>query len=108
MDACHASAPKEPDADLVSALDQKLVQPDATHCDAVPSRKIRLRCATVSDKTNAAKRERLLGIDGDAQLAERLERIRHQAFAAGLIDGRLSGIRNDDVESFQAGGNRRR
>src|SRR5271166_289110 len=103
----HVSAPKEPDAEIVRAIDQMLMQPDAPHGNAMSARKIGRHASARADKSNPAKRERLLGINADAQLAERLERIRHQAFAASLVDGWRGGIGHHDIEAFETRGDRR-
>ena len=44
----------------------------------------------------------MLGIERDAQPAERRERIRHQALAAGLVDGRQRGIRHGHAKAAGA------
>jgi hypothetical protein len=80
------------------------MQPDAAHCNAAIARKVRRHGPALADKTNSAKRERLAGIERDTQPAERIERIRHQAFAASLVDGRLRGVGDNYVETFEPRG----
>jgi hypothetical protein len=45
-------------------------------------------------------------MDGDAEILKSAKRIRHQAFAAGFVDGRLCAIRNRDVKTSLACGDR--
>jgi len=104
--AGDASAPEQFHAEFLRAIDQRLVQADAPHGDTASVRKIRGYRTAGADKADSAKSETLLGIERNAQLAQRRERIRHQAFAASFIDRWLCGVRHHHVEAFELRRNR--
>ena len=60
------------------------------------------------DELDAMERKCLAGREADAKLRERRNTVRHNAFAAGLVDGRQPAVSQQDGESGQPGGNRRR
>jgi hypothetical protein len=85
---------------LLRAIDQRLVQTDAPHRDAALAWEIRGNGAAGANETDPAKGERLLGIDLDAQLPQRIERIRHETFAASFVDRRLRRVGHNDIQSL--------
>ena len=76
------------------------MQGSSPDSNSIPLRKCALRGCSRFDKADAAKGHRLSGIERYAQVFERGDGVGHQPFAAGLINGRLGGIRNDDVETL--------
>ncbi len=60
-----------------------------------PAGKHSLGFHAMAYKTNAAERMCVALGNGDAKLLQSLDSIWHQAFAAGLVDGRDGAIRND-------------
>ncbi len=74
---CHVSSPQELYTQFLSAIDQELMQAYAPDRDPAVSREIRGHRTAGASETDPAKGERLLGIERDAQLAQRFERIRH-------------------------------
>ena len=108
VDSGHARAPEKLDAQFFGAIDHRLMQVDAPHRNAGFPAKVGRNPAAVANETNAAKRERVFRIELDSQATECAERVRHEPFAAGFVDGRLRSVRDGDVESLEPRCDRRR
>src|ERR1700722_17806131 len=65
-----------------------------------PTRKCRIDCKSGAEKTNTTEPATLFRIDGNSQLFKRRQAIGHQAFAAGLVNGRLSAVGHSNAESL--------
>src|SRR5579859_5953873 len=72
---------------------------DSVRC---PARKLSLGLRAVAHETNAAKRIRNALGNGDAELTQGLDSIRHEPFAAGLVDRRDRAIRYDHAQTVAA------
>src|SRR5579864_2212693 len=85
------------------------MQPRAANSDRLSLGKRGLDRHTGAVEPDAMKGERLLVIvQRETQAASRRERIGHQPFPAGLVDGRSRGIGHYYVESLQTRCDRRR
>ena len=89
-------------------VDQQLMQNCAPNSVACPVREIRLHLSVAVRETNAAKWRCLPGTYTNAQLAKRCQAIRHDAFAARFVDGRLRAVNDGDSKTRLSSRNGRR
>jgi hypothetical protein len=102
-DSADARTPEERYAGCGSALDHGLMQNRAAHSAAGSGRERSIDGGPGSKETDTAKRERILGGDGNTEPAQNGQRVRHQAFPTRLFDGRQRTIGDQDAETFVAG-----
>ncbi len=100
----NGGLPTEANAEFGGAIEQKLVEEFALHASAVAGRKSSLcgRGRGGIEKADAADAGEALGVAGgggkaDPEFAEGRQGVRHQALAAGFIDGRLHAV--DDMNT---------
>jgi hypothetical protein len=83
------------------------VQHNSTNADALPCGKFCFSAEFAIDKTHPAKHESVRRGHPDAKLFQHSNCVRHQTFAAGLVDWRLGSIRYHDLEPSRACGDGR-
>ena len=98
LDSRRLLPPQGRHAGGLCVLHEKLVQPRAADSDAGFLGEGGLGDVPVIQEADSAKRRALLGVEPDAQPAQRRDAIRHQALAARLVDRRNAAIHHADVE----------
>src|SRR6476646_8715033 len=88
-------------------LQQQLVQQDTPDTQPTALRKFRGNRTSRADKPDPVKRPRFASIQRYAQLSQNFQAVRHQSFATGLIDRRLSTVRHYNAHSLLARGDGR-
>ena len=94
-----ARAPVQGSTHLRRSVDQHLMQDRAPNSIAGTMREIRLHLILGVKEANAAKRRCLSGTYGNAQLAKCCQAVRHDALAAGFVDGRLCAVNDGDLKT---------
>jgi hypothetical protein len=100
--------PVEPDAECDGAIEKKLMQHGAMKAAPIAVGEGGLGGAGAADEANATQRmacglKEFLGggmVEVDAELGESGEGVRHEAFAAGFVDRRLSAVCYFDMEAL--------
>src|SRR6185295_14325641 len=82
---------------------QQLVQGGTAHSEAGSARETCVYRDPGAVKAYPAKGESALGADADSQLAQRGQRIRHEALAAWFIDGRMPSVGDQNAHAFASG-----
>ncbi len=82
------------------SLDENPVQGGSSDTHSQPLGECTLHGCSRFDETDSAEGHRLSGIECHAEVFERRDGVGHQTFATGLINGRLGGIRDYDVETL--------
>ena len=106
FNAGDGCAPQQANAERRGAIDHDFVQRGAAQAKAGTGAKFRLGGQAAGAETDAAKRMACRLPDRDAQRARGGDAVRHDAFAAGLVDGRAAAIGHGDVETEPPGGDR--
>jgi hypothetical protein len=70
------------------------------NADAAASREARSRLVMAGKECNAVERSTIAGSDLNPKRGQIFACIRHQALAAGLVDGRAKSIGNQNIQSF--------
>jgi hypothetical protein len=83
---------------MLRLFDHSLVQQRPPQAKALSKWKFSVDFKTFVDKANPIKCKSLVRIDRHTESAKNGKRIRHQAFTAGLVDGRPSAVGYYDVE----------
>jgi hypothetical protein len=103
-DSC---SPPQTYASFAGAIDKQSVQRKTADADS-PTRKtaaqreIRRDCRAFVAKANAAEWGTLTRSQLDTELRELTERVGHQAFTTGLVDGGLQGVDKKNIRSSLA------
>src|SRR5579864_4397216 len=79
------------------------MQTNPADAGAATDRETSFNGGVIVQESNASERGGLIWADRDSQLLERRQSIGHESFAAGLLDGRLGGVRYRDIKSFEPG-----
>src|SRR5271166_1973678 len=80
-------------------FDEDGVQHYTAQADSLPRREIGRDRRMVITKTNAAECSSVPGVQFDAEFGQLTAGVRHDAFAAGLVDGRLKSIDEENIDS---------
>jgi hypothetical protein len=101
-----AGCPFEVDADFFCAMNEALVEYDAAHAEAFAAWELashEIFAAVVAVGEVDAGEFSAAG-EFDAKAGEFAAGVGHEAFAAGLVDGRDKGFDDEDIESLLANG----
>jgi hypothetical protein len=100
VDDLHAMI-EDRDAELRCPRAERTMQLRTSYAPAAAASKTSVRVDAVLDVPDAGKRE--MALDLDARALERLDRGRHEAFAAGFVDRRRPRFEHGDVDSARSG-----
>jgi len=102
IDFRDARTPAELYTLLGCVLHEKLMQFYSTYRQARRAREIRARRMFLVRKPDSFKRKTALLRQGDAERAQSRNTLGQDAFSAGLVDRRISGIENNGTQSLAA------
>ena len=103
-DAGNAHAPGQPDAGVDGLIHHQLVQRGAAQTESMSVREGGLDGGIAIAEANSAKRVALRGAQIETERTRGGQAIGHDAFAAGLIDGRHGTIGERDIQAAAARG----
>ena len=97
-------APGQSNAGIDGVIHHQVVQSGAAQAEAVAIGETRFDAGLAVGETNAAEGMSTGGLQVDAERAGGGQAIGHDAFTAGLVDGRNGAIGESDVEAAAARG----
>jgi len=92
-------SPKHTHADFAGVIYERSVQGDTAQADSMARREVRRDSRVVITKADPAKCSSVAGVELEAELGQLAARVRHHAFAAGLINWWFECIREQYVSS---------
>jgi hypothetical protein len=107
MQASHWRVPEELDPGLMRPFSEQALQRCPFYARSVTGREIGGYATGFVTELDTPKRASFAGRNANAEASKPPDGIRHQPFAAGLVDGRMPPVENDGSEpqarSFDSG-----
>ena len=100
----QGSVPGEADAEFLSAVEEEGVEGGTADADAAGGGEIGGDARLIGGEGDAGEFGAAAGVDTDAEVGEGTAGGGHESFAAGFVDGRASGVGDQDVGSALAKG----
>jgi hypothetical protein len=100
----HWAIPGEADSESGRAVEQEAMQSGTADADAAATGKVGGDAGLVGGESDAGEFRAVMRFEMDAELDKGAVGFRHQAFAAGFVDGRAESVGDEDVGAALAQG----